>query len=436
TITVDSAKLVTAVFVEETPVEYVLSVSVEGSGSVTKSPDKPAYSAGTEVTLTAVAADGWVFDHWVGDLSGSANPATITVDSAKLVTAVFVEETLGSWWNTAWQYRRAIVIDHTKVSGTLIDFPVLIELLDSSLLGKTQSNGYDFVFTSANGLKLAHQIEFYDATIGHLIAWVRVPYLSSIADTTLYIYYGNQICDNQQNPVAVWDENTKLVLHLNEQTGIHYDSTANGNNGTPFKGVLQGVSGKIDGADWFDGRTDYIEVPHSDTLASYTEGLTVSFWIKFEDTSRIQSILCKYNTAGNMRSWQIEYDANNPANPFCFYASKDGITYSRWYASFIPVVGIWYHITIVWETNAIPKFYINGVPVPVVGADTIPSIFNNVGTPLWIGRNIYAVRCFTGLLDEIHISNVTRSSYFVSTMYNNQLNPHAFYSLEAEEIFQ
>ncbi|MCW4007337.1 MAG: FG-GAP-like repeat-containing protein, partial [Candidatus Bathyarchaeota archaeon] len=93
TIIINGNKRVTANFVEETPVEYVLSVSVEGSGSVTKSPDKPAYSAGTEVTLTAVAADGWVFDHWVGDLSGSANPATITVDSAKLVTAVFVEET-------------------------------------------------------------------------------------------------------------------------------------------------------------------------------------------------------------------------------------------------------------------------------------------------------------------------------------------------------
>jgi hypothetical protein len=250
------------------------------------------------------------------------------------------------------------------------------------------------------------------------------------------MYYGNSICENQQNPTAVWDENYKLVLHLNEKTGTQYDSTINGNNGTPFKGVLQGVTGQIDGADTFDGGNDYIEIPHSDTLAGYTEAFTVSFWIRLEDTSRRQTILCKYNTARNMRSWQIEYDPLScPKNPFWFFASQDGITYSQWWASFVPNASVWYHVTIVWKANSIPEFYINGVKVDTVGTGKISSIFNNEGVPLRIARSLYADRHFKGSLDEITISDQARSAEWILTTYNNQFNPTTFYSVGAEETF-
>ena len=91
TITVDQNKTVTAVF-EETPVEqFTLTVQTEGQGSVTKSPDQGTYTDGTQVTLTANPASGWSFKQWQGDLSGSTNPATITVDKDKSITAVFEE---------------------------------------------------------------------------------------------------------------------------------------------------------------------------------------------------------------------------------------------------------------------------------------------------------------------------------------------------------
>jgi len=86
----DSDKEVTAQFVYH----YALTVDVSpgGSGIVTLEPSQPAegYVAGTGVSLTAVASDGYRFDHWSGALSGSKNPATITMDSDKGVTAYFV----------------------------------------------------------------------------------------------------------------------------------------------------------------------------------------------------------------------------------------------------------------------------------------------------------------------------------------------------------
>jgi len=252
------------------------------------------------------------------------------------------------------------------------------------------------------------------------------------------MYYGNPTCTNQENPPAVWDTSHKLVLHLNEKTGVHYDSTINGNNGTPFNGALQGVTGKIDGADAFDGSNDYIEVAHSDTLAGYTEAFTTSFWIKLEDTSRRQAIINKYDTAGNQRGWFVEYnpvDSWRVTYPFGFFASPDGATYREWYADFVPTAGVWYYITVVWESNQVPEFYINGVQVPTIGTATISSINNNEGAPLHIGRSTYAGRYLHGSLDEIRISNPTRSASYILTSYNNQKDPSSFYTIGEEEKF-
>jgi uncharacterized repeat protein (TIGR02543 family) len=41
------------------------------------------------VTLTATPDTGYVFSGWSGDLTGSVNPATITMSSNRVVTATF-----------------------------------------------------------------------------------------------------------------------------------------------------------------------------------------------------------------------------------------------------------------------------------------------------------------------------------------------------------
>ncbi len=86
-ITMDSDKTVTAVFTEIP--QYTLTVDTEGQGDVSLNPTGGTYDEGTQVTLTAIEAPGWKFDHWEGDLSGDDNPATITMNSDKTVTAVF-----------------------------------------------------------------------------------------------------------------------------------------------------------------------------------------------------------------------------------------------------------------------------------------------------------------------------------------------------------
>jgi hypothetical protein len=48
------------------------------------------YSAGTVLNLTAAANFGYAFSTWSGDASGSANPASVTMDANRTVTANFV----------------------------------------------------------------------------------------------------------------------------------------------------------------------------------------------------------------------------------------------------------------------------------------------------------------------------------------------------------
>ncbi|MCK4222573.1 MAG: hypothetical protein KAX25_06825 [Dehalococcoidia bacterium] len=74
---------------------YSLTTTVgpgSNGGSISLSPSQPAggYPEGTEVELTANPAAGHDFNCWSGDLSGSSNPATVTMNSNRAVTANFV----------------------------------------------------------------------------------------------------------------------------------------------------------------------------------------------------------------------------------------------------------------------------------------------------------------------------------------------------------
>jgi pectate lyase len=91
TITMSANRTVTATFTPVTGGPFTLNVTVSGSGTVTRSPNQATYTNGTVVTLTANAAAGFQFSNWSGDLSGTANPSTIVMNSNKNVVANFTQ---------------------------------------------------------------------------------------------------------------------------------------------------------------------------------------------------------------------------------------------------------------------------------------------------------------------------------------------------------
>lgn len=86
---IDSDKQITANFNQG--VVYLLEVNKSGNGDVTVEPDKPAYTPGEVVTLTAEPDPNWDFLKWGGDLSGNQNPISFTINSNMSIEAFFGE---------------------------------------------------------------------------------------------------------------------------------------------------------------------------------------------------------------------------------------------------------------------------------------------------------------------------------------------------------
>lgn len=71
-------------------VQYNLNITTNGEGNVTSNPAGGVYDENEVVRLFAEAASGYRFNGWSGDLSGSQNPKSITMDTDKNVTASFI----------------------------------------------------------------------------------------------------------------------------------------------------------------------------------------------------------------------------------------------------------------------------------------------------------------------------------------------------------
>ena len=183
------------------------------------------------------------------------------------------------WYDTDWNFRKMVLIDHNKVVSDLENFPVLIYLKnDSDLAGDALSSGNDIMFVSSdNNTQYSHEIESFNSTTGELTAWVNMSHLYSEKDTVLYMYYGNPASDNQENIEGTWNENFHFVQHLNETNGTLYDSTYNDNDGTN-NGSAFNTSAKINGGYDFNN-SDYLIFSDDDSL-DFTNSITLEAWVK------------------------------------------------------------------------------------------------------------------------------------------------------------
>ena len=145
---------------------------------------------------------------------------------------------MGAYANIpGYSYFKTITIQSSQVSGVggHIDFPILIyhtdlDLRTTSNGGRvTDINGFDIQFTLVDGnTVLEHDLEDYNAVTGEVAVWVKVPNVSTLANTVIRIYYGNSAITTNQSSTATWDTNYKGVYHLHNNDLS--DGTVNANN--------------------------------------------------------------------------------------------------------------------------------------------------------------------------------------------------------------
>ncbi|MBU9722780.1 MULTISPECIES: InlB B-repeat-containing protein [Bacillaceae] len=96
-VVMDRDKNLTAVFEEREPDgvsiggSAKLSLATSGNGSISGASDGDSFDKGDSVTLTAVPNDGWQFERWAGDVSGSSASIDVKMEKDMTVEAVFVE---------------------------------------------------------------------------------------------------------------------------------------------------------------------------------------------------------------------------------------------------------------------------------------------------------------------------------------------------------
>jgi uncharacterized repeat protein (TIGR02543 family) len=85
-IAMNTDKSITANFIRI----YILTTAVSPAEGGSVSPSGGTYDEGTEVTLTAIPATGYIFDQWSGDVSGNVTSANVTMNVNKSATANFI----------------------------------------------------------------------------------------------------------------------------------------------------------------------------------------------------------------------------------------------------------------------------------------------------------------------------------------------------------
>ncbi len=328
------------------------------------------------------------------------------------------QEAKAGWWNDFWSYRKAIVINHSYVAGDLENFPVLISLTDTSLGAHAQADGDDIIFISDNGQKLSHEIESFATSTGVLVAWVKIPNLSSGDDTVINMYYGNAGVGNQEDVGNVWDDNYRAVWHMDNTT----DSSNKGVTLTANGGASVSGSGKMSSAYLIDGANENLSFSENNQIA--TAG-TISFWYK-ETTAA-----AGYNNffAASNNQYRFMIYRNNDDDVLMSGIGDDSYAY---FGTVNVFDGSWRYVTFTWDDASNErKIFVNGSQQS--STDTTSFSIDPI-TTFRIGNEYDGGgQPINGLMDEFRISSVIRSDTWFETEFNNQNSPATFLSVQTEE---
>lgn len=330
----------------------------------------------------------------------------------------------------AFSYYKTFTVDYTQAgTSDSTNFPVTIFVTDTDLKttgngGYVQNtNGYDIRPYSDSALTtaLTYELVNYTASTGVIEMHVKIPTLSSSANVTYYLAFGDAAISTDGTSNTTWDSNFKGVWHLGDGSTIGLsDSTSNAytltNNGTvtAATGQIKGGTGTL------DGTSQYL----SNASLSITTGssVTISFW-------QYQS-----SAALGTGTWDIghatepnRFGAHGPYSDNVVYWDYGDIYASpvgRVSSSYSSYTNAWTLLTFVYVVGTGLKLYFNGSSVATNASTGTPATSTgiNIGRYTLGGSSYYS----KAQLDEFRVSNVARSSSWITAEYNNQKSSSTF----------
>lgn len=344
---------------------------------------------------------------------------------------------------TGWGRRVAITIDNTKIPSNQSNFPVLIDLnnIPSEMVdagsNSALNGGGDIRFSSdeSGSTQLALEVVQFvtNATEGsrRCQLWVKVPSLSSSADTVIYAWY-KKSGETQPSVSDTYGRNNvwslyDVVYHMDEDPsgtapqlidskGVNPLTTA----GSMTSGDL--VTGIIGNAIDFD-TTDDTSNAASNSAFDATTGFTGTFWIKPGETATHDVVLKPAASTWGPPYASYLLRIKGITNELEFALNLNG-TYTNIVSSKVFSVGTFYKITCTYDQVNM-KTYINGVFADSEGqTDAIVSSSEQI----YIGNNTLANIPSAHVLEEVRISKTAKTADWITIEYNNENSPSTFAS--------
>ena len=396
-----------------------LATTANGAGASTLS-GTGAQTIWIQIVNTGLAA---------GPYSGAVNitaPGAAPSSQTVNVSLTISPSGSSSPWPNGYSYSGTITLAHTQVPNTdQVNFPVLIsgtypDLATTANGGKvTNANGYDIIFTSdANGAnKLNFERELYSPSNGQIAYWVQVPNLSHTTDTVIYAFYGNTaVTTDQSNKSGTWDSNFRATYHLAETTSPYLDSTSNANATTGSFNPAQ-VNGKIGKGQQFSAASSqYLSAPNTVVSGS---ALMLEGWLNV--TSPVGNpVVIDNREQGSLRGGVLYLDTA-ASNHAAFYINN----VANIEGTVNLADGAWHHLVGTYD-GATVKLYVDGALVKSGAGGSFAGF--SAGT-IFLGRAAGTSIYTNGLLDEVRVSNLARSTDWIAAEYSNQNNPASFYSV-------
>lgn len=347
-------------------------------------------------------------------------------------------------WLSPWSHRKPITLLASQIrapgGGALTDFPVLVSLTDPDIAAAARADGADTAFTAADGTtRLAGELESFTPDDQKLVAWVKVPSLSTTVDTTIFVYYGNpDPPPPPQAPETVWTADYLGVWHLDQDpanagsirdsTG-HLNGTANNMISTdraPAQ-IGQGLS--------FDGVDSYLSLP----MANLGNTFTISMWVNYKDqigtTASGRTLLANSDRSPDSNGFRFFINSISTSNRRLIFETGTGAPNSGRMAETadgaVPASKFAHVAAVVNRAAQSALLYIDGVLVNPTATSTALNFQNN--SDFNVGRRKNGTVYLAGTLDQIEIATVLRSPEWLQTVVNNQAQPSAFHAVGPEE---
>lgn len=337
----------------------------------------------------------------------------------------------GPWWDAAWHRRRKLSFDNRGRTSALDDFPVLIELRPDRIdYGQVTGDGNDLRFVDENGTTLLdYQLERWN-TASTSWLWVRVPRIDAdTASDFIWMYYGNPGAPMQGNGVAVWDTSYQAVYPLSYN---FQDMSGHGVDGTD-RGSAD-VAGQIARGRRFDGSA-WIDLGSGLPLLMSAPAVTLSAWIAPAALTDDQAVVAIAKGGATPTGQARAFLALRSGNVAVGGRSQDSEAQQELVSTSQPLtLGPWHHVVgIINYTSARAQIFVDGLAVaegPL--AITANAVSPTQAASAAIGASADGLTTFfDGDIDDVRISNASRSADWISAEHQNQgLDSFVLYGLE------